>query len=111
MPKIKMKNTQRGFATGQFIDQSGKECSIQKSSLATEDCIWLGLNDADPKIMSSDAVRMGLRKRTFDENDNGWVKYEIPKEVSLNTRMHLTRKQVKNLLPLLEKFVETGGLG
>ena len=53
---------------------------------------------------------MGLRQRTFDENDNGWVKFEIPKEVLLSTRMHLTRKQVKELLPLLQKFVETGEL-
>jgi hypothetical protein len=110
MAKIKMKKTQRGFAFGKFIDRYDNECSIQKSSLAFEDCIWLGLDNANPQIMSRDAIRMGLRKPTFDENDNGWVKYDIPKEVSLNTRMHLTRKQVKELLPLLQKFVETGEL-
>ncbi len=110
MAKIKMKKTQRGFAVGHFTDRYDHECSIQKSSLAFEDCIWLGLDNANPQIMSRDAIRMGLRKQTFDENDNGWVKYEIPKEVSLNTRMHLTRKQVKELLPLLQKFVETGEL-
>jgi len=46
----------------------------------------------------------------FDEKDNGWVKFEIPKELSLATRMHLTREQVKKLLPLLNKFVETGDI-
>ena len=110
MAKIKIKRNGRNFETGTFIDRYGYGCSIQKSSLATEDCIWLGIDDAKPQIMSSDAIRMGLRQRTFDENDNGWVKFEIPKEVLLHTKMHLTRKQVKELLPLLQKFVETGEL-
>jgi hypothetical protein len=110
MAKIKIKKNERSFETGTFIDRYDQECSIQKSSLATEDCIWLGIDDAKPQIMSSNAIRMGLRQRTFDENDNGWVNFEIPKEVLLHTRMHLTRKQVKELLPLLQKFVETGEL-
>lgn len=75
-----------------------------------EDCIWLGLNDADPKIMSIDATRMGLRERTFDERDNGWVSFEIPKEVSLNTRMHLTQEMVAELIIHLQRFVDTGEL-
>ena len=29
----------RGFLKGKFLDRYGAECSIQKSSLATEDCI------------------------------------------------------------------------
>lgn len=107
---IKIKENERGFDNGKFVDRYGYECSIQKSSSATEDCIWFGVDDAKPQIMSSDAIRLGLRKRTFDENDNGWVKFDIPKEVLLSTRMHLTRKQVKKLLPLLQNFVETGEL-
>ena len=118
MGKIKIKRNGRNFETGKFIDtytgkfidRCGYECSIQKSSNATEDCIWLGIDDVNPQIMSIDAIRMGLRQRTFDENDNGWVKFEIPKEVLLSTRMHLTREHVKELLPILQKFVETGEL-
>lgn len=110
MAKIKVRKTERGFRRGEFTDRYGLKCSIQESSLATGACIWLGVDDANPQIMSSDATRMGLRKRTFDENDNGWVKYEIPQEVLLSTRMHLTVDQVKALLPLLQKFVETGDL-
>lgn len=75
-----------------------------------EDCIWLGVNDADLKIMSSDATRMGLRERTFDERDNGWVPFEIPKAVSLNTRMHLTQEMAAELIPILQRFVDTGEL-
>lgn len=102
--------TKRGFSIITFKDRNKVECSIQQSSIATEDCIWLGVDDADPKIMSSDAISMGLRKRTFDENDNGWVSFDIPKEVLLNTRMHLNKKQVKMLLPILEKFVKDGNI-
>ena len=110
MAKIKIKKNKRNFDVATFTDHYGSVCSIQKSSLADKDCIWVGVDNADPKIMSSDAIRMGLRQRTFDENDNGWVKFEIPKEVLLHTKMHLTRKQVKELLPLLQKFAETGEL-
>jgi hypothetical protein len=55
--------------------------------------------------MQYDANRLGIKK--FD-NPVGWMPYEIPKEVSLCTRMHLTQEQVKDLLPILQKFVETG---
>jgi hypothetical protein len=105
---IEFYETQRGFKNGKFKDYGGEQCSIQKSSLATQDAIWLGIDNANPQIMSSDAIRMGLKKRTFTEADNGWTPYEIPKEVMLSTRMHLTQKQVKTLLPVLQKFVKTG---
>lgn len=38
--------TERGFTKGEFRDKYGLECRIQKSSLATEDCIWLGSTGA-----------------------------------------------------------------
>lgn len=43
-------------------------------------------------------------------NGVGWVKYPIPEDVSLHTRMHLTRTGVEKLLPVLQKFVDTGEL-
>jgi hypothetical protein len=36
--------TARGFALIKFADLYRQECSIQKSSLATEDCIWFGVD-------------------------------------------------------------------
>lgn len=45
MPALTMTFTERGFAVAEFIDRYGFACSIQKSSIATEDCIWLGVND------------------------------------------------------------------
>jgi len=96
---MKKRKTPRGFDIIEFKDYYGAACSMQKSSLATKDAIWLGVDDADPKILA------------FHVNGgkpNGWVKYDIPDEVNLTTRMHLTRAQVKELLPYLEKFVEAG---
>jgi hypothetical protein len=43
-------------------------------------------------------------------NINGWTEFEIPKEVLLSTRMHLTQDMVKKLLPSLQKFAKTGDL-
>lgn len=95
---MKFKKTARGFAFYEFIDTYGAKCSLQKSSSATEDKIWLGVDDADPKIMASQTPQGGT----------GWVPFAIPKNVLLTTRMHLNRRQVKQLLPILQLFVETG---
>ncbi len=91
---FKKSKTQRGFGIYEFKDKYGKECSIQKSSLATEDAIWLGIDDPEPMIFGK----------------NGWEKYPIPEEVSMPTRMHLTQEQVKKILPVLQHFVKTGEL-
>jgi len=90
--------TVRGFGIYNFNDYYDAECSIQKSSLAIVDAIWLGVDDPDPRIMASKVM----------EGGTGWVKYPIPEDVNINTRMHLTQQQVKDLLPILEKFAETG---
>lgn len=42
--KLKPAND-RGFLRGDFLDEYGEKCSIQKSSLATKECIWLGANE------------------------------------------------------------------
>jgi len=39
--------TERGFDYVEFTDRYGQVSSLQKSSIATEDCIWLGINDPD----------------------------------------------------------------
>lgn len=92
--------TPRGFALIEFSDRKQNECSIQKSSLATEDAIWMGINNANPQIMASSVVEGGV----------GWVSYPLPEGVNLTTRMELTQEQVRELLPILEHFVETGEL-
>lgn len=96
--ELKKDKTYRGFALITFRDLYNKKCSLQKSSLATEDAIWLGIDDPEPQIMARDTEEGGV----------GWVPYYIPTEVSLHTRMHLTVEQVEELLPILENFVKTG---
>ena len=106
---MKVKTTARGFAYYEFVDDNGQKCSLQKSSSALEDKIWLGIDDA--KIMEFYPY---LR-----ETDESW--FEIPKEEVeaklkhrpqnkihyKNQRMHLTVNQVKELLPILQRFVDT----
>ncbi len=102
---MKKGKTKRGFAIGEFVDLYGAKCSIQKSSSAEYDAIWLGVDDAEPKVMCRDARKVGVKT----DATCGWVDYPIPDEVLLTTRMHLTREQVKeDLLPVLTRFVETG---
>ena len=94
---IKFNKTNRGFAIGIFTDRYDVECSIQKSSLATENAIWLGCEDVDPRCFIPGA-------------NPPWQKVELPKDTICNTRMHLTQKQVAKLLPVLQHFAETGEL-
>lgn len=98
--------TGRGFALRHFTDHYGVPCSIQKSSLAFQDAIWFGVDDAQPKVMAREAAAVGVQT----EESTGWVPYPIPANVSLHTRMHLTRAQVKKLLPVLQAFVDTGNI-
>jgi hypothetical protein len=56
--------------------------------------------DANPQIMASKTPQGGT----------GWVKYNIPDDVLLTTRMHLSRKDALKLLPKLIKFILTGEL-
>lgn len=92
---MKVEATGRGFDLINFKDRYGVGCSLQKSSLFTEDCIWFGCDEADPKMMVS---------------GKGWQPVKMPAEYIANTRMHLTQEQVRELLPFLEKFAETGEL-
>lgn len=99
-----LKHTQRGFAYIEFQDRYEHKCSLQKSSLATEDAIWFGIDDANPQVLHGDARRLGIET----DATSGWVPYPLPAEVSLATRMHLTQDQVRELLPTLIHFAETG---
>jgi hypothetical protein len=100
------KSDVHGFPVFRFTDLYGEKCSVQESSLATQSAIWLGIDDARPLVMASDAKRNGVKT----EQTEGWVPYPIPEDVLLHTRMHLTREQVKSLLPMLVFFAETGSL-
>lgn len=93
---MEIKQTERGFDIIEFTDEYGEKCSLQKSSLATEDCIWFGLDEIQPRILIPNV---------------GWVNYPIHPDVHISSRMHLTQEQVKELLPYLIRFSETGEIG
>lgn len=86
--------TARGFELIQFHDDNHELCDMQRSSSADKDKIWLGLHNVYPKILASKTEQGGT----------GWVEYEIPSDVFINTRMHLTRKQSISLALKLLKF-------
>lgn len=96
--------TNRGFPLITFTDFYGEECSLQMSSLATEEAVWLGVNEAKPMVMWKDAKVVGIETNATE----GWVPYPLPECVHIGTRMHLTREQVRELLPYLQHFAETG---
>jgi hypothetical protein len=90
-----VRKTSRGFDRLDFADCYGVMCSLQKSSLADADAIWLGCNEGSPQYLVP---------------GEGWQPVSMPKDTVINTRMHLTREQVAELLPYLQRFVDTGEL-
>lgn len=87
--QITSKKTDRGFERFEFTDRYGEVCSIQESSLATDDAIWFGVNHAS--IEEVNLVEENGKKGAM-------------------ARMHLTRDMVKDLLPILQFFADHGEL-
>lgn len=98
-----MEKTERGFSFLKFKDSYDENCSIQMSSAASDDYIWLGIDH--PKILEEgyDSEYPG-RCRELTENELKEKHYLV------FGRMHLNKQQVKMLLPYLIKFAETGEL-
>lgn len=90
--KLKQTKTGRGFGAIEFRDRGNRECTIQKSSLATEDAIWFGIDDANPQILVN----------------GNWQPVDFPEDTVFDTQMQLTQDQVIALLPILRHFAETG---
>lgn len=78
-----MKNS-RGFSYFSFKDRNGEDCSIQKSSIATEDCLWIGC-------------------------DNNSMPHHATGQYS-SPRMHINKNMAKKIIKKLIKFVETGDI-
>ena len=113
--KLMEKTTDRGFKLYEFTDKGGRQCSIQESSFGgVVDAI--DEDDNDPRII------IGINNPTIKAliPNHGWVDIEPPglrhdytgEEYTtfVNGRMELSQTQVKELLPILEKFVKDGCL-
>ncbi len=99
--KLKAGRTARGFAVVEFADQKGKQCSLQKSSDAMDDCVWLGCDDIELKRFTPGVGWEDVPTEDDPPGGRSWI---------ANTRMHLTADQVKVLLPFLKRFAKTGEL-
>ena len=101
--KMKPQHTGRGFAYYEFTEVNGEVCNIQKSSSAMQDCIWLGNKNIGLKGFIPHG-NPSWRDVTEDQiKEKFGFQYIIA-----NNRMHLSREQVAALIPILQKFVDTG---
>ena len=101
--------TSRGFEIIKFRDRYDVPCSLQMSSLADFEqpgisAVWIGTDTAQPKVMAREAAQVGVKTT----ETTGWVDYPIPDQVSLNTRAHMDRTQVKALIDHLQAWLENG---
>jgi hypothetical protein len=87
MVKFGQIKTERGFSLIDFKDFYDIECSIQLSNILEPKAIWLGVNEANPLM------------QVLGE---GWKPVPFPVGTMFHTRMHLTQKQVKALIPILQ---------
>lgn len=101
---MEFKKTARGFAYYEFEDDNGMSCTLQKSS-SIIDKIWFG---ADAEIMEFYPLPRETDESWFKVEDLSALKHRPQNEIHIFSRMHLTREQVKDLLPILQRFVETG---
>lgn len=86
--------TDRGFVILQFKDSYDEVCDIQRSSIADDDCVWVGIHDPHPQILASKVKSGGT----------GWIDYNIPSDVLITHRMLLSRKLSITLALKLLKF-------
>ena len=82
--KFKDDTTNRGFAVTTFEDLYQQRCRIQKSSLATTDAWWIGVENSGPIIKGPNG--------NYNEAVNG--------------EMHLSKKQIRNLIDKLEELIK-----
>jgi len=129
-----METTNRGFPVLRFVDADGDACSIQDSSIAERDCIWLGRNDQTAARMhlttdmaaeilerleageACDVVFDDLYGSTcliaIEEGDGRSMRLGTTKDFEGKTQrpMRISQEQAGLLEPLLSTFVETGSI-
>jgi hypothetical protein len=98
--------TSRGFALYKFIESNGNICSIQKSSAAEQDLIWLGCDKLDIQGFTPYGQPESWASITEEQINEKFG----TKHINGNNRMHLSRETVSKLIPILQKFVDTGNI-
>ena len=101
---MEVTKTSRGFDLITFKDINGLDCSLQKSSLANMDAVWLGV---DKDIIQEFRVD---NKAGWENVDVNSIKHSPENDILIHRRIHLSQHTVKKLLPYLQHFAETGEL-
>ena len=107
---MKISTTNRGFTIHDFKDSKGVQCSIQESSAcATNDgaYLWVGCDSTTISIFHPNQTPSWVDRDPTEMAQMLWP--EVPYTVS-NNRMHLSREDIKAMLPSLEYFVKHGVL-
>ena len=108
--ELKYSKTARGSDLIKFKDDDRNNCSLQKSSSVVGK-IWLGIADPFVKEFWHDEIPENKNlKCKWEDRDINDLKQSPNNGILICSRMHLTREQVKELLPYLQKFVETGDI-
>lgn len=129
-----METTNRGFPVLSFVEADGAACSIQDSSLAERDCIWLGRDGKDAvrmhltTDMAADLIDLleggGVGETVFDDfygsrcviaqedGDQGCIRLGTTMDFEGNIQrpMRISPELLDILLPLISTFVETGSI-
>lgn len=115
--KLMKKENDRGFAYYEFKDKKGEECSIQESSFAgvfeqvedddNDPRIWFGINNPSMKYFVEGKGWIDIKGILVVDSYTGEEKQLTP---SIFGRMELSQTQVRELIPILQKFVDEGRL-
>ena len=108
---MNIEETRRGFKLGTFKDTKGVECSIQKSSLASKQAIWFGVNEVDPRILK-EGVWEPVTTASYQPTDihGNLIVGELTPVTELHQvlyedRMHISQDHANTLLEIFNKFL------
>lgn len=104
---VKSTKTARGFRLDEFEDRYGEKCSLQESSLASEAAIWFGTEGGVQRMRPNGG---GWEVFSAEEFAQEFGYPGLEHHVLVRSRMHLTQDMVRDLLPALQHFAETGHL-
>jgi hypothetical protein len=90
--------TAKGSPIVEFKDHYDIECTIQQCTIGSRDAIWVGVSE---------------RKSQIPRYYEGKIRIPFDTEIDQASdakRMYLTKKEVKQLLPVLKHFAKYGNL-
>lgn len=71
---------------------------------------WVGVNAIEVKVRGKDKDQITITKDSPEANEYGWWTVNLPEDSLHDGRMHLNRKQAKELAKKLNYFARHGFL-